>query len=176
MHRVLYPACSFRRMKQVKMSVKKAVYTSLCKTMMDTRTLIAILVLAVLWRIVMSFDQKVLLWESICSGIFLFVLGWTLFVYIYCWSARLKGWLELNKIYLWISICTIAVNFYVIVYYAERWYRLAVEPEYVLPLDYAFRSVRFIALILFYCAVVWMSRWLKKVGADYELLFKKAEV
>ncbi len=124
----------------------------------------------------MSIDQKVALWESICSGIFLFVLGWALFLYIYCWSARLKGWLELNKIYLWISICTIAVNFYVIVYYAERWYRLAVEPEYVLLLDYAFRSVRFIALILFYCAVVWMSRWLKKVGADYELLFKKAEV
>ena len=158
------------------MSVKKAVCTSLCKAMMDKRTLIAILVLAVLWRIVMSLDQKVLLWESMCSGIFLFVLGWALFIYIYCWSARLKGWLALNKIYLWISICTIAVNVYVIVYYAERWYRLAIEPEYVLPFDYAFRSMRFMALILFYCAVVWMSSWLKKVGTDYELLFKKGAV
>lgn len=154
------------------MSVKKAACTPLCETMMDTRTLIAIVVLAVLWRIVMSLNQRVDLWESMCSGIFLFIFGWTLFVYIYRWSTRLKGWLELNKIYLGISICTIAMNFFVIVYYAERWYRLAVEPEYVLPLDYAYRSLRFIALILFYCAVVWMSRWLKKVGMDYELLFK----
>jgi hypothetical protein len=155
------------------MSVKE----SLEKEMMDKRTLIAILVIAILWRLAISFNDHpytITLWESVVSGISLFIMGWALFAYIFLMSRELKGWLELNKIYHWVAVSLIAINTYVIVYYATRWYRLATKIEVEVPLiDFILRDIRFIVLVLFYCVVIWLAKYLKKVHGDYLLLFKE---
>ena len=151
------------------MSVKE----SFGKGIMDKRTLIAIVVIAILWRTGISWDGEIAPWESMCSGIALFVMGWVLFAYIFLMSRGLKGWLELNKIYHWIAVSLVAINTYVIVYYAMRWYRLATEIEVEVPLiDFILRDIRFIVLVVFYCVVVWLAKYLKKVHGDYMLLFK----
>ena len=151
------------------MSVKE----SFGKGIMDKRTLIAIIVIAILWRTGISWNGEIALWESICSGIALFVMGWVLFAYIFLMSRGLKGWLELNKIYHWIAVSLLAINTYVIVYYAMRWYRLATEIEVEVPLiDFILRDIRFVVLVVFYCVVIWLAKYLKKVHGDYMLLFK----
>jgi len=147
------------------MSVKE----SLGKAILDKRTLIALVMIAILWRAGISLDGEIALWESICSGIALFVMGWALVAYIYLMSRELKsvavdfeesmaafaalylksrglkGWLELSKIYRWIAVSLAAINVYVIVYYAMRWYRLVgmggVE-EVLVPLDVLFRRYK----------------------------------
>ncbi len=101
-----------------------------------------------------------------CSGISLFVIGWVLFGYIYRLSARLMDLVELSSLYRCISISTIAVNIYVLVYYLEGRYRLALNPTYEVPLDFAYRSARVMVLVLVYGALIWMCGWLKKVGSD----------
>jgi hypothetical protein len=64
---------------------------------MDKRSLIAVLVIAILWRLGISLDGQIALWESLCSGIALFIMGWSVFAYIYLMSRELKGWLRLCK-------------------------------------------------------------------------------
>ncbi|PXF52180.1 MAG: hypothetical protein C4B56_06490 [Candidatus Methanophagaceae archaeon] len=149
---------------------------SLGNAIMDKRTLIAIIVIAILWRAGISSDDKIALWESECSGIALFVMGWALFAYIFYMSRGLKGWLELNKIYRWIAVSLAAINVYVIVYYAMRWYRLAGVggvSESLVPYDFLFRDIRYLLLVVFYCVVIWLAKYLKKVYGDYTLLFKE---
>jgi hypothetical protein len=181
---------------EIKMGKKESLGT----VIMDKRTLIAIIIIAILWRASISFDGKIALWESMCSGIALFVMGWTLVAYIYLLSRELKsvavdyeesmaafaavylksrglgGWLELSKIYRWIAGSLAAINAYVIVYYVMRWYRLTglggVE-EALVPMDFLWRDIRFVMLVIFYCVVIWLAKCLKKVHADYLLLFKK---
>lgn len=152
---------------------------SLGEVIMDRRVLIAIVVIAILWRAGISFDQKIVLWESMCSGIALFIMGWLLFAYIFLMGKELKGWLELNKIYHWIAVSLTAINTYVIVYYVMRWYRLAglggLVEAYV-PLDFLFRDIRYIVLVIFYCVVIWLAKYLKKVHGDYVLVFKETKV
>ena len=41
---------------------------------MDKRTVIAILLIAILWRTGISLNGKIALWQSMCSGIALFLL------------------------------------------------------------------------------------------------------
>jgi hypothetical protein len=152
---------------------------SLGEVIMDRRALIAIIVIAILWRTGISFDQKIVLWESMCSGIALFIMGWLLFAYIFLMSKELKGWLELNKIYHWIAVSLTAINTYLIVYYVMRWYRLAglggIVEAYV-PLDFLFRDIRYIVLVIFYCVVIWLAKYLKKVHGDYVLVFKETKM
>ncbi len=151
------------------MSVKE----SFGKAIMDKRTLIAIIVIAILWRTGISLNGKIALWESVCSGIALFIMGWALFAYIFSMSRGLKGWSELNRIYHWIAVSLAAINVYVIVYYAMRWYRLAgLEgvTESLVPWDFLFRDIRYIVLVVFYCVVIWLSKYLKKMHADYMLI------
>lgn len=151
---------------------------SLGKAIRDKRTLAMIMVVAILWRIAISFNDPIYtitLLESVISGISLFIIGWALFAYIFFMSRELKGWLELNMIYHWIAVSLIAINGYVIVYYAMRWYRLAglggIE-EVLVPLDFLFRNIRYIVLIVFYCVVMWLAKYLKKVHGDYLLVSK----
>jgi len=149
---------------------------SLGNAIMDKRTLIAILVIAILWRAGISSDGRIALWESECSGIALFIMGWALFACVYLMSRGLKGWLELNEIYRWIAVSLAAINVYVIVYYAMRWYRLAGMGgvmESLVPYDFLFRDIRYLLLVLFYCVVIWLAKYLKKVHGDYMLLFKE---
>jgi len=154
------------------MSVKE----SFGKRIMDKRTLIAIVVIAILWRTGISLNGVIDFRESLCSGMALFIMGWAVFAYIFLMSRELKGWSELNKIYQWIAISLVAINIYVIVYYAMRWYRLAglgCVVEVVVPLDFLFRDVRYIVLVVFYCVMIWLAKYLKKVHGDYLLLFKE---
>ena len=149
---------------------------SLSNAIMDKRTLIAILVIAILWRAGISSDGRIALWESECSGIALFIMGWALFACVYLMSRGLKGWLELNEIYRWIAVSLAAINVYVIVYYAMRWYRLAGMGgvmESLVPYDFLFRDIRYLLLVVFYCVVIWLAKYLKKVHGDYMLLFKE---
>ena len=142
---------------------------------MDKRALIAILAIAILWRTGMSLDGKIVLWESMCSGIALFVMGWALFAYIYLMSRELKGWLRLSRIYHWIAISLAAINTYVIVYYGMRWYRLAGVRgvvEATVPLDFLFRDIRYIVLVAFYCVIIWLAKYLREMHGDYLLIVK----
>lgn len=153
----------------LKMTIKE----SFGKAIMDKRTLIVIIVIAILWRTGISINGKIALWESVCSGIALFMMGWALFAYIFSMSRGLKGWSELNRIYHWIAVSLAAINVYVIVYYAMRWYRLAGlggVTESLVPLDPLFRDIRYIVLVVFYCVVIWLSKYLKKMHADYMLI------
>lgn len=150
---------------------------SLAKVTMDKRTCFAILGILIGWRALISMDGEITLWESVCSGIALILMGWVLFASIFIMSRELKGWLELNKVYRWIAICLSAINVYVLVYYGMRWYRLAgiggVE-EALVPLDFIFRDIRYIVLLLFYCGMMWLAQRLREVYRDYMLLFQGA--
>jgi len=153
------------------MSIKK----SFGKGVTDKRTLIVILVIAILWRVGISLDGKIALWESMCSGIALFMMGWVICVYIYLMSREMKGWLRLSKIYQWIAISVAAINTYVIVYYGMRWYRLAGIKdvvEAVVPWDYLYRDMRYIVLVVFYCAVIRLAKYLEETHRDYLLVVK----
>ncbi|MEA1957127.1 MAG: hypothetical protein U9N01_02080 [Euryarchaeota archaeon] len=143
------------------------------REIIDKRTLVAIVVVAILWRIGISLNGKIALWESVCSGIALFIMGWALFAYIFSMSRGLKGWSELNRIYHWIAVSLATINVYVIIYYAMRWYRLAglgSVTESLVPWDFLFRDIRYIVLVVFYCVVIWLSKYLKKMHADYMLI------
>jgi len=142
---------------------------------MDKRAGIAILLIAILWRTGISLNGEISLSESMCSGIALFILGWSLFAYIFFMSTELKGWLVLNKIYQWIAVSLAAINTYVIVYYAMRWYRLVgikSVVEATVPLDFLFRDIRYIVLVVFYCVVIWLAKYLEELHRDYLLVAK----
>ncbi|MDI6886720.1 MAG: hypothetical protein QMD22_10370 [archaeon] len=153
---------------------QKSVKEILGNAIIDRRTSIAILVIATLWRVGISLNGEIALWESICSGIALFILGWALFAYIYLMSRELKGWLELNKIYHWIAVSIAAINVYVIVYYGMRWHELGGAIEATVPLDFLFRNIRFMMLVIFYCVVIWLTRYLRRVHGDYQIIFRGA--
>lgn len=145
------------------------------KAIMDKRTCVAILILLILWRALISINGEITLWESVCSGIVLIVMGWVLFAFVFIMSQEMQGWLKLNMVYRWIAICVSTINVYVIVYYGMRWYRLAgiggIE-EALVPLDFIFRDIRYIVLVVFYCVVLRLAQYLRDVYEDYMLLFK----
>ncbi len=136
------------------------------KVILDGRIAIVLPLVAILWRIFISLDQKIALWESMCSGIALIILGWFLFAYLYDTSRRLKGWLISNYIYQGIAVCLVTINIYVLIYYGLRWYELLTVEAYP-PLDLIFRDIRYIALVVLYCAVIWSTGHLKKMHEDY---------
>jgi hypothetical protein len=131
------------------------------------RTAIAILIVAILWRAVISLDGKIDFWpDSIISGIFIIVLGWVLFAYMYRRSQELKGWLISNYIYQGFAVSLVVINIYALIYYGLRWYELLTVEAYP-PMDFIFRDVRFLALVIFYCAVMWSANYPKKMYEAY---------
>jgi hypothetical protein len=85
--------------------------------------------------------------------------------------------LDLAKVYRGIIIAVTAINIYVLVYYAMRWYRLSEEVvEAFVPLDYIFRDVRFFAVVIFYCAAIVLSKFLKRAYDEYSLVSASAGV
>jgi Ca2+/Na+ antiporter len=130
------------------------------------RTAIAILIVAIVWRAVISLDGKIAFWESLCSGIALIVLGWVLFAYMYRMSKELKGWIISNYIYQGIAVCLLIINIYALIYYGMRWFKL-LSVEAYLPYDFIFRDVRYIALVVFYCAVMWSAGYPKRMHEEY---------
>ncbi len=140
---------------------------------MDERTLIVIIGLTFLWRIFITLDRQIALWESMGSGIALFIMGWLFFAYIWSMSRKVRDWSELVGVYHGISTGVIAINIYVIVYYAMKWYALAgiggVTEAYV-PLDFVFADISYFALVIFYCASIALSKYLKRAHEGYSLL------
>ena len=138
------------------------------KVIMDGRTLIAILIIAILWRTYISLDHEIALWESMCSGIALIIFGWVLFAYLYHMSRKETGWVVSNRMFQGIAVSLTAINIYVLVYYGMRWYTLQVEVY--LPYDVLLRDVRYVMLVLCYCGVIWVTRHLKEMHDSYMLL------
>jgi hypothetical protein len=166
----LYPTAKKLR----EMNVRELVGTVIT----DERTLLVIVGLTFLWRLVISIDYNIALWESMCSGIALFVLGWLFFAYICSMSKKQKGWLALAKAYHGIALGVIAINIYVLVYYGMRWYRivgLGGVAEAFVPLDFLFRDARYFALVIFYCASIVLSKFLKRAYEEYRLISSEAK-
>ncbi|MCK4475626.1 MAG: hypothetical protein KAU16_02770 [Methanophagales archaeon] len=142
----------------------------------DERTLLVVVGIAFLWRTAISFDYMITKGESICSGIAIFILGWLLFTHLVIISMKQRDWLDLAKAYRGIILGVIAINIYVLVYYMMRWYRLSGDVvEAFVPLDYIFRDVRFFALVIFYCAAIVLSKFLKRAYDEYRILSASEE-
>ncbi len=138
----------------------------------DERILILIVGIAILWRRVISSDESISFGESACSGITLSILGWVLFAYLYSTSRKPTDWPVTSKIYQGIAVSLLVLNVYVAIYYGMRWFRLLHEEVYV-SLDFVFRDVRYLLLVLCYCAVLWTARYLKGLCDKYRLLIKE---
>jgi hypothetical protein len=139
------------------------------EVMMSGRALIAILIVAIVWRIFISIDYTIALWESVFSGIALIVLGWILFAYLYQMSRKETGWLVSNRMFQGLAVSLSALNIYVLIYYGMRWYKLLHEEAYV-PLDFLLQDIRYVMLVLCYCGLIWAARYLKKMHDNYMLL------
>jgi hypothetical protein len=145
---------------------------SISKLLTDERVLILIVGIAILWRRVISSDETISLSESACSGITLIVMGWILLAYMYSTSRKPTDWPVTRKIYQGIAVNLLVLNIYVAIYYGMRWFRLLHEEIYM-PMDFVFRDVRYLMLVLCYCAVLWTARYLKAMRDKYKLLIKE---
>jgi len=137
------------------------------KRILNGRIALAILLVAVVWRTFISLDGEIAFWESLCSGVALFIVGWLLFVYVFRLSQELKGWVLTNYIYRGIAIGLVIINVYVVIYYIMRWYTLLYGAVTAPPMDFVFRDIRYIALVFFYCAVIWFARYPKQMHEEY---------
>ena len=145
---------------------------SIFKLVTDERILILIVGIAILWRRVISADETISFCESACSGITLSILGWVLFAYMYSTSRKPTDWPVTRKIYQGIAASLLVLNIYVAIYYGMRWFRLLHEEIYM-PMDFVFRDVRYLMLVLCYCSVLWTARYLKEMRDKYQLLIKE---
>jgi len=142
------------------------------KVITDERILIVIAGIALFWRSLVSLDKTEALWECICSGISLFIMGWALFAYICSMSRKPTSWPVTNKIYLWVAICLFVLNIYVAIYYGMRWVGLLHVEVSVLH-DPIFRDVRYILFVVFYCAIIWSTRYFRGMHENYRSLIKE---
>jgi hypothetical protein len=140
----------------------------------DERILIVIVGIAILWRRIISYNETIVLWESVCSGITLIIMGWLLFAYMSSMCQKPTDWPITGKIYQGIAFSLLVLNIYVVIYYGMRWFRLLHEEIYM-PMDFVFRDVRYIMLVVCYCAVLWSARYLKGMRDNYRLLIKERQ-
>jgi len=140
--------------------------------MMDWRTVVLVALAAILWRTYISLDHEIALWESMCSGIALIILGWSLFGYVYSLSRKETSWLISNKMAQGIAVSLTALNAYVLIYYGMRWYGL-LRIEVYLPYDFLLRDARYILLVMAYCGIIFAMRYLKKMHDNYLLVTEK---
>ncbi len=156
---------------------KASTAESMFRILTDERTVIVIIGLVFLWRAIISFDKQILPWESMVSGMGLFILGWVLFGYISSLAVRTTR-PSVAKIYQGIAFALFAVNFYVLVYYGMRWYRIiymAASEEALMPLDFVFRDIRYFVLAIFFCTSIVLSKYLERASEECEYLIKKGE-
>nr|QNO51196.1 hypothetical protein NIPIMIJO_00036 [Methanosarcinales archaeon ANME-1 ERB6] len=156
---------------------KASAAESMFRILTDERTVIVIIGMVFLWRAIISFDKQIVLWESMSSGMALFILGWVLFGYISSLAVRTTR-PSVAKIYQGIAFALFAVNFYVLVYYGMRWYRIiymAATEEALVPLDFVLRDVRYFVLAIFFCTSIVLSKYLERASEECEFLIKKGE-
>ena len=152
----------------VKMDKRESIF----KLVTDERILILIVGIAILWRGVISSDETISFWESVCSGITLILMGWVIFGYLYSMCQKPTDWPVTSKIYQGIAVSLLVLNIYVAIYYGMRWFGILHEEVYM-PLDFVFSDVRYLMLVLYYCAVLWTTRYLKGMRDKYRLLIKE---
>ncbi|MBE0515978.1 MAG: CBS domain-containing protein [Methanophagales archaeon] len=138
----------------------------------DERVLVVIVSIAFLWRAFVSSDGEITLWESVCSGVSLFIIGWVLFGYLYSMSAKPTDWPVSNKIYHGIAVSLLVLNIYVMIYYGMRWVGL-LHVEVSVPRDFIYRDLRYVLFVIFYCVAIGSARYLRGVHENYRLLIKE---
>ncbi|HUV03086.1 MAG TPA: hypothetical protein VMW67_06570 [Desulfobacteria bacterium] len=139
----------------------------------DERIVIVLIGIAVFWRAVVSFDETEAPWECCCSGISLFILGWALFGYLYSLSQKPTSWPISNTIYQGIGFSLFVLNSYVMIYYGLRWYGL-LQVEVFPPLDLILRNVRYVTFVMFYCAILWSTKYLETIHEEYQFLLARS--
>lgn len=142
------------------------------KLVTDERILILIVGIAILWRCVLSADETISFCESVCSGITISIMGWVIFGYLYSMCQKPTDWPVTENIYQGIAVSLLVLNIYVAIYYGMRWFGILHEEVYV-PLDFVFSDVRYLMIVLYYCAVLWTTRYLKGMRNNYRLLIKE---
>jgi hypothetical protein len=154
-----------------------AIRAAMFRILTDERTAIVIIAIVFFWRAFVSLDRAIILWESMVSGVALFILGWVLLGYMSSLARRVISRPNMVKIYHGIAVALLAINLYVLVYYGMRWYRLLLVGEEILPpLDFVFRDIRYFVFVIFYATALALSKWLEKAAVECEFLTKKEEV
>ncbi|MCD6456411.1 MAG: hypothetical protein J7K81_06450 [Methanophagales archaeon] len=144
----------------------------LFRAITDERVLIAIVGIAFLWRAVVSSDEKITFWESACSGVSLFIIGWLLFAYMYSMSRKPTDWPATNRIYRGIALCLIVLNVYIAIYYGMRWFGL-MRVEISVSHDYIYQDLRYVIFMMYYCVAIGSARYLRGMREKYRLLIKE---
>jgi len=157
--------------------IKEAIFF----VMTHERTLVVVIAAAILWRVVIRADNGVVFWESTVSGISLIVWGWSIFGYLCALSVKVKHKPDLTRVIQHAALGLCAVNVYAVFYYGLRWYEQIsiimgeVTETYVSqPLDMVFKDVRYVMLVLFYCAIVLLAKHLVKAYEDYTVPMRKS--
>jgi hypothetical protein len=155
---------------------KGAIRAAMFRILTDERTAIVIIAIVFFWRAFVSLDQAIVLWESMVSGVALFILGWVLLGYLSSLARRVISRPTMVKIYHGVAVALLAINLYVLVYYGMRWYRLLLVGEEILqPLDFVFRDISYFVFVIFYISALVLSKWLEKAAVECEFLIKKEE-
>ena len=158
-------------------NIKEAIFF----VMTHERTLVVVIAVAILWRVAISTDNGVTFWESTVSGISLIVWGWSIFGYLCALSVKVKHKPDLTRVIQRAALGLCAINIYAVFYYGLRWYEQicrimgeVTETSVPQPLDLVFKDVRYVMLVLFYCAIVLLAKHLVKAYEDYTVPARKS--
>ncbi len=156
-------------------NIKEAVFF----VMTHERTLVVVIVAAILWRVAIRSNQEVNFWESTLSGISLIVWGWSIFGYLCALSVKVRHKPDLTRVIQHVALGLCAVNIYAVFYYGLRWYEQICRIMGVVTvpqsLDMVFNDIRYVMLVLFYCAIVVLAKHLVKAYEDYTVPARKIE-
>jgi len=144
----------------------------LFRAITDERVLIVIVGIALLWRAVVSSDEKITFWESACSCISLSIIGWLLFGYMYSMSLKPTDWPVTNRIYRTIAVSLLVINIYVAIYYGMKWSGL-LRVEISVSQDYIYQDLRYVIFMMYYCVAIAAARYLRGMREKYRLLIKE---
>ena len=144
----------------------------LFRVLTDGRILIVVGGIAFLWRAVVSADAEISSWESACSGVSLFIIGWLVFAHMYSMSAKPTEWPVSNRIYRGIAFSVLVLNFYIMIYYGMRWGGL-LRVEVSVARDFVFRDVRYVLFVAYYCIAIALPRHLQGMHEHSRLRSKE---
>jgi hypothetical protein len=145
----------------------------LFRAITDERILIVIAGIALLWRAVISSDEKISLWESACSGVSLFIVGWLIFGYMCSMSRKPTDWPVTSRIYRSIAVSLLVINIYIAIYYGMKWLGL-LHVEISVSQDYIYQDLRYVIFMMYYCVAIAAARYLRGMKENYRLLIKES--
>jgi hypothetical protein len=145
------------------------------KVIEDGRIVVGLPGMALVWRVLVSLDRTEALWESICSGLSLFLLGWICFGYTHALSRQPTRWPVSTMLYQRISLGLLVLNGYLLMYYGLRWAGL-LHMEVYPPLDFIVRDIRYLTFVLTYSAILWSMKYLKQMQEGYRFLVSPSKL